>query len=232
MEYNNGNRGLFQCEKRAKQQVSFEGMIFPGRYGKLTVTPTDVDGFVQLDLKDAFIFFEVKHRDREMPNGQLDAMKKAVDAIKDGKHNSILVVAYHCVDDVEEKILAKDTIVRKYYTSKKWFISDVDFKGEINTYDCLKKWLNQLNTKKKFCNNAECEHVLNCTINEYMGIENNSYFYMPKFDILNNPFGCKRDYIKICEYIKNKDFISESGKKAKDSLDLINYLNHDLTVQQ
>lgn len=58
--YSDENRGTLQNEQYAKQLISFEGMKYDGRNGYKNVTPTDVDGFMQLDVENCFIFFELK----------------------------------------------------------------------------------------------------------------------------------------------------------------------------
>lgn len=79
--YSDANRGTFQNEQFAKQLVSFEGMKYKGRMGYNNVTPTDIDGFIQLDVWNCFIFFELK-KYGVPPDGQGCALSNLVDAVK------------------------------------------------------------------------------------------------------------------------------------------------------
>lgn len=113
------NRGIYQSEEYAKQLVSFEGMTFMGSTGQLNVTPTDVDGLIQLDKENAFIFFEIKHGDPRMPSGQARALTKTVDVILKGGSKAVLFLATHN-NSIGTNVLAKDTIVARYYSSFGW----------------------------------------------------------------------------------------------------------------
>ena len=117
--YDDANRGQFQSEQLAKQLVSFEGMRFTGRSGIKNVTPTDIDGLVQLDAENCIIFFELKHSGNAPP-GQLCALKKMVDAIEKGGVNSAAFVATHNTP-FPETIEAKNAIVNSIYWRGKWW---------------------------------------------------------------------------------------------------------------
>lgn len=116
--YEDETRGLFQNESYAKQLVSFDGLKFNGRNGIANVTPTDIDGLVQLDNENCFIFFELKHSG-DVPSGQSDALTKLVDAVQAGGTNCVLFVAIHQTE-FPETIMAKDSIVDRYYRKGAW----------------------------------------------------------------------------------------------------------------
>lgn len=82
-QYNDASRGVFQDASLAKQLVSFEGLKFRGRNGVCNVTPTDIDGLVQLDKEKCFIFFELKHSGA-VPYGQATALAKLADFVQAG----------------------------------------------------------------------------------------------------------------------------------------------------
>lgn len=117
--YDSATRGTFQNVELAKQLVSFEGFKLSGRNGIPNVTPTDIDGFVQLDSEECFIFFELKHSGGA-PVGQASALQKACDFIENGGGNSVLVIAEHKTP-FPETIIAKDAIVKKIYYQHKWW---------------------------------------------------------------------------------------------------------------
>ena len=116
--YSDSTRGHFQNESYAKQLVSFEGMLFEGRSGVRNVTPTDIDGFVQLKKQKAFLFFELKHSGG-MPEGQKDALADLCDAIIAGGKNAVVFLATHGTSN-GETIKAKDAIVSEVYWKGKW----------------------------------------------------------------------------------------------------------------
>lgn len=117
-EYRDETRGIYQREECAKQLISFEGLVFMGRNGMYNVTPTDIDGCVQLDAEDCFIFFELKHSGG-MPSGQERALEKLCDAVQAGGKNAVVFMAVHNVP-LPETILAKYAIVSKVYWKGKW----------------------------------------------------------------------------------------------------------------
>lgn len=112
-EYEDENRGTFQSIETAKQMVSFEGMRFFGRTGRRNVTPTDIDGFIQLENENAFIFFELKHHG-DAPEGQKLALKAMCDAIEKGGAHAVAFISVHGTEK-EEMISAKDSIVTQIY---------------------------------------------------------------------------------------------------------------------
>jgi hypothetical protein len=118
-QYNDASRGVFQDASLAKQLVSFEGLKFRGRNGVCNVTPTDIDGLVQLDKEKCFIFFELKHSGA-VPYGQATALAKLADFVQAGGANCVVFVAVHNTPR-EQTIMAKDAIVRDIYWKGKWY---------------------------------------------------------------------------------------------------------------
>lgn len=116
--YEDSQRGKFQSEY-AKQLVSFDGLLFKGRSGLHNVTPTDIDGLVQLDKENCFIIFELKHSGG-VPSGQGAALTKLADAIQAGGKDCVVFVAIHNTP-YPEIIVAKDAIVQSVYYDGKWF---------------------------------------------------------------------------------------------------------------
>ena len=121
--YENATRGTFQNADYAKQLVSFKGMRFIGSTGVYNVTPTDIDGYIQLDNQDAFIFFELKHGEPCLPDGQAKALTRLVDALNDGGKNAVLFIASHN-NSAEEAVIAGGTIVNRYYINKHWILCE------------------------------------------------------------------------------------------------------------
>lgn len=120
-QYNDASRGTFQTNY-AKQLISFEGLKFRGRSGLNNVTPTDIDGLVQLDNENCFIFFELKHSG-EVPSGQETALVKLCDAVQKGGVDCAVIVAMHNTS-YPDTIIAKDAIVAKHkglYMNGKWY---------------------------------------------------------------------------------------------------------------
>lgn len=121
--YDDARRGTPQEPNHIKQVVSFEGLKFTGASGLMNATPTDIDGYLQLDSINAFIFFELKYKGG-MPNGQKRAYEKLVDAINDGGGTAILILAVHGQD--RGVINARNAIVTRIYSrydgvNTKWY---------------------------------------------------------------------------------------------------------------
>ena len=133
--YENCERGQFQTEY-GKQLVSYEGMLFKGRTGHFNVTPTDVDGMIQLDNENCIVFFELKHSGG-MPVGQSDALKKLVDAVQKGGIKCALFTALHNTPH-PQTIIAKNAIVASIYWEGKQYPPRT--KG-INLYDSILNYI-------------------------------------------------------------------------------------------
>lgn len=142
--YQNTERGTFQNKEYAKQLVSFEGMVFEGRNGRLNVTPTDIDGLIQLDALNCFIFFELKHSG-DMSKGQKDALTKLVDATDKNGINSIAFVAIH-ETECHEDIIAKDAIVKYFYYEGVWYKYEKPTK---TLYETINSYLKSLKHRQE-----------------------------------------------------------------------------------
>lgn len=136
--YDFATRGTFQNTEYAKQLVSFEGFRLRGRNGLDNVTPTDIDGFVQLDSVNCFIFFELKHSG-DAPPGQKRAMEKACDHIKSGGANCIAIIAEHQTPS-DETINARNAIVKEVYWNGKW----IKEKDNRKLYEFTRKYVEWL----------------------------------------------------------------------------------------
>lgn len=133
--YYDFDRGTFQTQY-ADQVVSFDGMLFTGRNGVRNVTPTDIDGVVQLDNENCLILFELKHSGG-VPFGQSSALAKIADAVERGDTHCIVVVATHNTP-YPETIMAKDAKVVWIYFKGKW--SRPKTKG-ITLYEAINSYI-------------------------------------------------------------------------------------------
>lgn len=116
MEYNDSNRGTIQHRRRAKQIINFDGLLYGNK-----ITPTDIDGMMEWHNSKAYVLYEFKYGDTEMPYGQQLALEEMVkDFIHAGK-KAIAIVCKHNIANPQEDIKAADTTVQKYYTGEKWF---------------------------------------------------------------------------------------------------------------
>jgi len=96
--------------ERLRQPLIFKGM----KRGKLQ--PTDIDAMFEFQDR-AYVFFEVKHLDKDVPFGQRMALERMVkDARKVGKVAVAMVVS-HSVDDPREPVDLAECIVREIYYS-------------------------------------------------------------------------------------------------------------------
>lgn len=105
------DRGVIRYIERAQQINDFSGL----RYGN--ITPTDIDGLIEYRNK-AYIFFEIKYMEAELPFGQRLAMERMVcDTSAKGKR-SIALIAEHGVHDVNKSVPVAQCQVREYYHCK------------------------------------------------------------------------------------------------------------------
>ena len=113
MRYDDSNRGKIQNRERARQIIDFSGI----RYNH--ITPTDIDGFFEYADK-AFVFYEYKLNNAEMPRGQQLALMRVVDGLSAAGKNAVLFLCRHTEENPSNDILAADAIVEKIYWSGKW----------------------------------------------------------------------------------------------------------------
>ena len=108
------SRGEIHHIERAQQINSFKNM----KYGK--ITPTDMDGMIEYKNK-AYIFLEVKYKDKTLPFGQKLALERLVKDTSINKY-SIAIVCEHYIDDTRKQIDVADCNVRELYLSgeNKW----------------------------------------------------------------------------------------------------------------
>ena len=135
--YEEQTRGTFQRIDCANQLVSFTGMKFRGRNGLDNVTPTDIDGCIQLDYQNCIIFFELKHSG-DAPTGQMNALATLADKVQAGGANCIVLVAVHNTN-APEVIIAKDAIVVASYRKGKW--TNVDYSRGFTLLYCINEYI-------------------------------------------------------------------------------------------
>lgn len=138
--YRDETRGTFQNEQEAKQLISFEGMKYKGRNGVYNVTPTDVDGALEFEVENCFIFFELK-RYGELLYGQKKFYMRLVDTLCKGGADSILFVSQHNADK-GKTIIAKKSVVKQIYWRGKWY----DIHDRCTLGECVGKYLSHLHT--------------------------------------------------------------------------------------
>lgn len=101
-------RGVIYNRERKKQIIDFRGM----RYG--SITPTDVDGFLDFGNK-LFVYFEIKHDDAPLPYGQRLALERICISHYNSGIPCYIIVARHMVHDCSRDIHAGETIVSEVY---------------------------------------------------------------------------------------------------------------------
>jgi hypothetical protein len=105
--------------ERGKQE-NREYAIQPRDYSGLrwsNITPTDIDGFIDFGDK-IFIFFELKHGDSDLSEGQGTALQRLVDATGKTKDSLLIIAKHNC--EYGEEIDAASCIVVKYRTNNIW----------------------------------------------------------------------------------------------------------------
>ena len=112
MYYDESNRGKIQNPERGKQLIDYSGI----KYGK--ITPTDIDGYIEYHNK-AYIFYEYKFGNAQMPNGQRKALERLVDRLKT-EAEAVLLVCQHNTEASDE-INGAEALVRWVYYRGKWY---------------------------------------------------------------------------------------------------------------
>ena len=98
-----------QSRDRARQLVSFDGMELGPR-----MWPTDFDAVIEWKNM-AWLLFEVKHGDKDVPLGQRLALQRFVqDAWRGGK-SAVAAVVEHHVDDPTRDVVLAGCQVREIY---------------------------------------------------------------------------------------------------------------------
>lgn len=96
---------------RAKQLVNFAGIEFGTR-----IWPTDFDAVIE--WKDrAWLVFEVKYWDKDVPKGQEIALRRFVNDIHKTGKKAIAAVVEHRVDNPNDDVTLADCEVREVYVS-------------------------------------------------------------------------------------------------------------------
>lgn len=138
MLYDNNNRGKIQHRERARQIIDFSGL----RFGN--ITPTDIDGLIE--YKDtAYIFYEYKLVDIEMPKGQRLALERIADNLQKAGKQATILVCVHNVTNPQNDIQASEAIVREFYYCGRW-IRD----GRRTSKDITNSFLSMVRRKKPF----------------------------------------------------------------------------------
>ena len=108
--------------KERKQQINDFRHL---RFG--SITPTDLDGVIEYRDK-AYIFFELKYLDADLPDGQRLCLERLVkDVIKSGK-KAIALVLGHEIHDTSQSIPVAECKVRELYSNPKegWVKPNLD----------------------------------------------------------------------------------------------------------
>ena len=113
VNYDDDNRGRIQNRERAKQIIDFSGM----RFGN--ITPTDLDGLIEKGNK-AFVFYEYKLPDAEMPSGQKLALMRIVDGLSEAGKYAVLFLCRHKEYNPEADVKAYKAVVEAIYWKSQW----------------------------------------------------------------------------------------------------------------
>ena len=98
-----------QSKARARQLISFEGMELGER-----VWPTDFDAAIEW-RDTAWLLFEVKHGDKDVPRGQRLALERFVRDVWRGGKAAVAAIVEHRVDDPSEDVRLADCAVREVF---------------------------------------------------------------------------------------------------------------------
>ena len=105
-------------------------------FANLTIGATDVDGLIEYKNK-AYIFFEVKYKDKKMSLGQRIALERLVNDISRLNKKAILLLCEHDVSDTNMSIDVSSCRVRGFFYDGDWYYPD----EVINVNDIIKRFL-------------------------------------------------------------------------------------------
>lgn len=113
---------------RARQLIDFANI----RIGAKGM-PTDCDGLIELH-NQAYVLFEIKHRDKDVPDGQkLAFVRMCNDFSRIGKP-AVFIIAEHDVDNPDCDIDAAACRVRAFYFNRKWYSEPTTLKSLIDRF--------------------------------------------------------------------------------------------------
>ena len=114
MKYEDHKRGLIQNRDRKKQIIDFSQLRYE------SITPTDLDGFIEYRNK-LFVLYEYKYKkERSMSKGQYKALVRLIDAVQRGGLDAALFLVKHDQENPEKDIDGANSIVDRYYYKGKW----------------------------------------------------------------------------------------------------------------
>ena len=114
MIYTDENRGIIQNRCRSKQIIDFHGMKYDN------ITPSDIDGCIDKRGK-AFIFYEYKLNDAEMPQGQKMMYVNLINALRAAKKQAALFLCRHNIENPSEDVDAAEAKVESIYYNGQWW---------------------------------------------------------------------------------------------------------------
>lgn len=104
---------MFNRRERARQLIDYEDMTEDRR------APMDIDGVYDC-WNRGWIFYEYKHRDAEMPEGQRYTLEKLCKQLESAGREAVALLCEHDVDDPHEDVEAGEALVRAYYYRGRW----------------------------------------------------------------------------------------------------------------
>ena len=108
---------MIQDKVRYQQFIDYSNLMFG------TIHPTDSDGEIEYHDK-AWIFFEIKHGNKDIPFGQRLALERKIDDITRSGKKAVLFVAEHFISNPGIDIDAAACKVRSFYYKNKWYNGD------------------------------------------------------------------------------------------------------------
>lgn len=107
------NRGLIINRDRAKQLISFGGLI-----RRRNISPTDIDFLIDYSGR-SFVYGEFKLEGAEEKKGQIKALENLVCSHKKASHLSCAFIVYHNVP-IQDDIIPEILLINRVYHDEKW----------------------------------------------------------------------------------------------------------------
>lgn len=179
--YKNAEDYGYKHRNRAKQLICFDSLAHMTKRGLLS--PIDIDGFYEED--GLYIFYEAKYKDAPMPKGQRLALEHVCDCVTHDDSVGIVILCQHDYD-VNEDVDLGNSIVRKYYYKKEWYVPKDKMTTKemttwlLNTKNYKKCWQNICNAYNKKCKETEVNKLLGGKDMNFFNIFDTGINYMAR----------------------------------------------------
>ena len=114
MSMNTNKDSNFAHPDRAKQLLSFEGLVY-----ERNARPTDIDMAMEIGDRE-YLFTEVKIDGKEVPQGQKLFLSRHLSIIHQSGRKALGIIATHNIHDCHQAVLVRDCRVVSVWYEGQW----------------------------------------------------------------------------------------------------------------